>query len=112
MYEEEFQMPHESDLNEFGAPDGDVSMEDWLEGHEHRTLNRGDIVRGKVVQVGDYGLMVDVGAKAEGLVPTTDLDRTDPEKVAALQEGDQILVYCITPEDRSGNMLLSKRCVM
>lgn len=103
MYEEDIQAPHESDPAQFG----DVSMEDWLEDHDHRSLSRGDIVRGEVVHIGDYGLMVDVGAKAEGLVPTTDLERLDPEKVTALAEGDRILVYCITPEDRQGNILLS-----
>ncbi|MBS1253970.1 MAG: 30S ribosomal protein S1 [Anaerolineales bacterium] len=107
MHEEGIQAPHESDADQLPAPPSDVSMEEWLEGHDHHSLNRGDIVRGEVVQIGDYGVMVDVGAKAEGLVPATDLERLDPEKVAALEEGDRILVYCITPEDRQGNIVLS-----
>ncbi len=107
MHEEGIRTPHESDSDQLPALPSDVSMEEWLEGHDHPSLNQGDIVPGEVVQIGDYGVMVDVGAKAEGLVPATDLERLDPEKVAALEEGDRILVYCITPEDRQGNIVLS-----
>lgn len=105
MYLEETQAPHEPRTSEVEILDYDVSMEDWLDGHEHRVLRRGDIVRGKVVYVGEDALLIDVGAKAEGVVPLTDLERSDA--VAALEEGDSVLVYCVTPEDRAGNILLS-----
>lgn len=105
MHLEETRTPHEPRTNEVETLDYDVSMEDWLDGHEHRVLRRGDIVRGKVVYVGEDALLVDVGAKAEGVVPLTDLERSD--SVVTLEEGDNVLVYCVTPEDRSGNILLS-----
>lgn len=104
MQDEGTYIPPESHPTDF---ENDTFMEDWLAGHEHKSLHQGEIVRGEVVQIGDYGLMIDVGAKAEGLVPATDLERLDPDRVAAIQEGDSVLVYCITPEDRSGNILLS-----
>ncbi|MFQ5856722.1 MAG: 30S ribosomal protein S1 [Anaerolineae bacterium] len=100
-------MPHETDADRPETPGDDVSMEEWLDGHEHRSLGRGDIVRGVVVHVGEEGLLVDVGAKSEGIVPASDLDQLDDETVAALQEGEQVLVYCVTPQDRDGNILLS-----
>lgn len=104
---EDTQTPHESRAGE-AETSGDVeSMEDWLSGHEHRPLRQGEIVRGQIVHVDEDGLMVDVGAKSEGLVPTSDLERLDPDTVAALQEGESVLVYCVTPEDRNGNILLS-----
>lgn len=107
MYEKETHTPQEPRPDDLSMPASDVTMEDWLEGHDHRTVQRGDIVRGEVVHIGDYGLMVDVGAKSEGLVPTADLERLDADRVDALEEGDNVLVYCVTPEDRNGNILLS-----
>lgn len=105
MQVEETHMPHDPRTSEVETLDYDVSMEDWLNGHEHRVLRRGDIVRGTVVYVGEDALLVDVGAKSEGVVHRTDLERSD--SVGTLEEGDSVLVYCVTPEDRSGNILLS-----
>ncbi len=105
MYEEETQTPQGSRASEAEIPSFDASMEDWLDGHEHRVLRRGDIVRGEVVYIGEEGLMVDVGAKSEGIVPFSDLERSGVAE--SLQEGDSVLVYCVTPEDRNGNILLS-----
>lgn len=105
MHEEETQMPHGSRVSEVEPLDYDVSMEEWLDGHEHRVLRRGEIVRGQVVYAGDDALLVDVGAKSEGVVPRTDLERSGSADTIA--EGDTVLVYCVTPEDRSGNILLS-----
>lgn len=103
---EETQTLQESRASEQEAPDIE-SMENWLDGHEHRTLQHGDIVRGQVVYIDEDGLMVDVGAKSEGIVPSEDLERMDADTVASIQEGDSVLVCCITPEDRNGNILLS-----
>lgn len=105
MYEEEIHMPQESRLDEIETPNYDASMEDWLDGHEHRTLRRGDIVRGQIVYISDDVLLVDVGAKSEGVVPLSDLERSD--SIDSYQEGDNVLVYCVTPEDRAGNIVLS-----
>ena len=110
--QEEIQTPHEfqtkaEDTSEF--EEFEMSMEDWLgDGeHDHRRLRRGEIVRGYIVHIGDDGLMIDIGAKSEGLVPPNDLRRLGDEAVAELKEGDSVYVYCITPEDRQGNILLS-----
>lgn len=104
---EEIQTPHESRAGGMPPLITEESMENWLDGHEHRTLQRGDVVRGEIVHISEEGLMVDVGAKSEGIVPITDLQRVDAETVAGLREGDSVLVYCVTPEDRNGNILLS-----
>lgn len=101
------QTPHESRAGEIEIRTSGESMEDWLDGHEHRALQRGDVVRGEVVHIDEDGLMVDIGAKSEGIVPTSDLERAGADTVAAIQEGDSVLVYCVTPEDRNGNILLS-----
>jgi small subunit ribosomal protein S1 len=107
MHADDSQMPQERPASEMSVAMSDQLLEDWLAGHDHRPVRRGDIVKGEIVQVSDDGLLVDVGAKSEGVVPASDLERLEQELVAELQEGSEVLVYCVTPEDRDGNILLS-----
>jgi small subunit ribosomal protein S1 len=107
MHADDSQTPPDQPASEMSVPMSDQLLEDWLAGHDHRPVRRGEIVKGEIVHVGDEGLLVDVGAKSEGFVPSNDLDRLDEEMVADLQEGSEVLVYCVTPEDRDGNILLS-----
>lgn len=87
---------------------GEFSMADWLEEHfDHRRLRRGDIVTGRVVHISEESIMIDVGAKSEGVVKGREFELMDAETLAQLREGDEVMVYVITPEDREGNILLS-----
>ena len=107
MQEEGIQSPHEPHAGEMDVSVSDVSMEDWLGEHDHRPIKRAEILRGEIVKISDDGIMVDIGAKSEGIVPPGDLRRLDEDVVESLNEGDSIYVYCLTPEDRQGNILLS-----
>lgn len=74
-----------------------------------RSLRSGDIVRGVVVQVGQDEVLVDVGAKSEGVVPIRELccyDVTSPQDV--VQVGDEIDVMVVKAEDNEGRIILSK----
>ena len=77
------------------------------EGHELLQLERGDVVEGAVVSVDASTLVVDVGAKAEGIVPATEMHSLTPEQRSALQVGAPILVYVLTPEAEEDTLLLS-----
>jgi small subunit ribosomal protein S1 len=83
-------------------------MADWLDEYfDHRRLQRGDIIPGRVVHISEDSIMIDVGAKSEGVVKGRELELMDSEMLAQLREGDEVMVYVITPEDREGNILLS-----
>ena len=70
-------------------------------------MERGQIVPGTVVRAGPSEIIVDVGAKCEGIVPERDLEALPPADRAAIQVGDKVLVYVVTPEDANGNTILS-----
>jgi small subunit ribosomal protein S1 len=70
-------------------------------------LQRGQIVSGTVVRIGDNDIVVDVGAKCEGIVTERDLDHLSLADRDAIHVGDEILVSVINPEDAGGNIVLS-----
>jgi small subunit ribosomal protein S1 len=70
-------------------------------------LKRGQIVSGTVVRIDPNDIVVDIGAKCEGIVTERDLQHLSPEDRDAIQVGDEILVSVINPEDASGNIVLS-----
>lgn len=74
------------------------------------TLEPGQIIRGKVVQVNSDEVMVDVGYKTEGRIPLHELGLKPgqtPSDVVSV--GDEIEVFVVKVEDSEGNVLLSKR---
>lgn len=73
-------------------------------------LETGKIIKGRVVQVGEDEVMVDVGYKSEGRIPLHELGLRSGQKPAdVLKAGDEIDVFVLKAEDAEGNVLLSKR---
>src|SRR5947207_7497832 len=87
-----------------------MTMEDYLHYEEEafKTPNHGDIVDGIVVRVDPDEVLVDIGAKAEGVISSKELGmRGDVD--SELEPGDQIKVYVLQPENEEGNVVLSLR---
>jgi len=81
-----------------------VTMEDLLSkkgSPSIRLLNRGDVVKGEILSLTEREALVDVGSKAEGIIPQREL------KGHSLKVGDHVFVYVLTSEDRRGQILLS-----
>lgn len=72
-------------------------------------LQRGQIIKGTVASKSDTEILVDVGAKSEGLITGRELELLEDAVVQGLQVGGEIYVYVLTPEDREGRTLLSLR---
>ena len=68
-------------------------------------LQYGDIARGKVVQIKDDRVMVDVGWKTEGYIPAGEMK--DAQGNINISVGDEIEVF-IDKRDSEGNLVLSK----
>ncbi|MDY7076999.1 MAG: S1 RNA-binding domain-containing protein [Chloroflexota bacterium] len=84
------------------------SMAEMLEGYlSCNCLERGKIVSGIVVHVASCEIVVDVGAKCEGIVTERDLEKLPPEDRNSMQVGDEVLVYVVNTEDYNGNIILS-----
>ena len=75
-----------------------------------RNFNDGDIVSGLVVKVDHDEVLLDVGYKTEGVIPSRELSikhDVDPDDVVQL--GDTIEALVLTKEDKEGRLILSKK---
>src|SRR5437870_2387222 len=88
-----------------------MTMEDYLHFEEEafKTPNHGDIVDGIVVRVDADEVLVDIGAKAEGVISSKELGLRGEADSVGLEPGDQIKVYVLQPENEEGNVVLSLR---
>lgn len=77
-----------------------------------KSLHRGDIVRGSVVQVRDDEVLVDVGGKSEGVIPLRECSCCDIRSPREMfKVGEEVEVMVIKVHDEEGKILLSKRKV-
>jgi small subunit ribosomal protein S1 len=85
------------------------NMEDLLEAEAlgHPILRRGEIIEGVVVGTDRDGILVDIGAKSEGVIPPQEMQSLRPEGAAAVKSGDKLLVYVIQPETPEGQIIVS-----
>jgi len=75
-----------------------------------KTVKPGDVVKGKVVALGQDNVLVDVGYKSEGVVPLWELSHrhvTSPSEVVDV--GDEINVYILAVDGPEGILRLSKK---
>src|SRR4030081_2931405 len=88
-----------------------MTMEDYLHYDQEafKTPNHGDIVDGIVVRVDPDEVLVDIGAKAEGVISSKELGTRGDVDSVGLEPGDQIKVYVLQPENEEGNVVLSLR---
>ncbi len=77
------------------------------EAYDLETPRRGESRVGVIARVGENDMLVDIGAKSEGVVPGHELDQLAPEARAALEVGEEITVYVVNPLDRDGMITLS-----
>ena len=69
-------------------------------------LKKGDLIKGFIVESKKGTVLVNIGAKSEGVVSGKEL--ATKEKMD-LNVGDEIMVYVVNPEDEFGNIVLSLR---
>lgn len=90
----------------------DDSMEDMeslLSGEnlEYRSLRRGDVVEGIVMEMGREGVLVDINSKSEGIVPLSEMHSLGADPLTKIKRGDELLLYILQPESNEGQVLLS-----
>src|SRR6266567_1510208 len=75
-----------------------------------KDFNEGDIVDGYVVKVDHDEVLLDIGYKSEGVIPSRELSikhDVDPNEVVSL--GDHIEALVMQKEDKDGRLILSKK---
>ncbi len=70
-----------------------------------RNFEEGTITEGRVVALTKDKVVVDIGYKSEGMIPS---DQFSPDDLQRLKVGDRIQVYIEECEDAEGNLVLSK----
>jgi small subunit ribosomal protein S1 len=68
-------------------------------------IQRGDLLDGTIVAVDEYGIIVDVGLKRDGVVPRQDVDMLG--EGFCCDVGQEVTVMVLNPEDRDGNLVVS-----
>ncbi len=74
-----------------------------------KSFKHGDVVEGQVVRIDKDEILVDIGAKSEGVVSNRELFGRHGEGQPELNIGDTVLVYVLQPESPEGHVVLSLR---
>src|SRR5690606_744465 len=88
------------------------SAEDFLAAIDAtiKYFNDGDIVEGTIVKVDRDEVLLDIGYKTEGVIPSRELSikhDVDPNEVVSV--GDEVEALVLTKEDKEGRLILSKK---
>src|SRR5690606_3473698 len=106
----------------YGADDagdeenGEITMEDVLAASDEqlarRPVHRGMITTGQVIMLQQDGIVVDVGAKIEGILPYNQLfefETNQEEAAKYFKPGDEIQVYVVRADIANNTIVLSKK---
>jgi small subunit ribosomal protein S1 len=114
---EEAASPSESaDATTPSAPIGDDSdldaaslMEQFLNdpSHDYKSLKYGDVMDGVIMHLDREEILVDIGSKSEGIVPSREYSSLSSDERQALSVGDTILVFVVQPENQEGHAVVS-----
>jgi len=89
---------------------GDFSVEGDSPDGGFKRLSKGERIEATVIQVDADKVFVDLGTKAEGIVPLSELSEDNLQTAIGLFNiGDKISVIVIRPEGAEGNPIVSKK---
>ncbi|CAB4586356.1 MAG: 30S ribosomal protein S1 [actinobacterium acIB-AMD-7] len=88
------------------------NAEDFLAAIEGtiKNFNDGDLVSGIVVQIDREEVLLDIGYKTEGVIPSRELSiRHDVDPSELVKVGDRVEALVLQKEDKEGRLILSKK---
>lgn len=71
-------------------------------------IYRGQVLKATVALVGEQGVIVDIGYRADGLIPWNEVSFDEVDH-ASIKEGDTFDVTVVKTDDGEGNVLVSKK---
>jgi small subunit ribosomal protein S1 len=75
-----------------------------------RDFKEGDILEGTVVKIDRDEVLLDIGYKSEGVIPTKELSiRHDVDPDQVVKVGDEVEALVLQKEDKEGRLILSKK---
>ncbi|GDY31086.1 30S ribosomal protein S1 [Gandjariella thermophila] len=73
-------------------------------------FNDGDIVEGTIVKVDRDEVLLDIGYKTEGVIPSRELSiKHDVDPAEVVKVGDEVEALVLQKEDKEGRLILSKK---
>ena len=81
-------------------------LEEFLDQHDYTEPKVGDIRKGVIVAITQQGVIVDLGLKRDGIVPSADLSKLEDEEREALQVNDDISVF-VTDTEAPDSLIVS-----
>lgn len=94
------------------SPDRDYTPEELIVAMEAslKDFGDGDIMEGTVVRIDRDEVLVDIGYKSEGVIPSKELSiRHDVDPGEVVKVGDHIEALVLQKEDKEGRLILSKK---
>src|SRR3979490_1343594 len=74
------------------------------------SFDEGDVVNGRVVRIDKDEVLVDIGYKSEGVIPSNELSiRKSVDPAEEVELGEEVDALVLTKEDRDGRLILSKK---
>jgi small subunit ribosomal protein S1 len=74
------------------------------------SFEEGDVVKGKVVRIDKDEVLVDIGYKSEGVIPSHELSiRKSVNPADEVEQGEEVDALVLTKEDSEGRLVLSKK---
>ncbi len=102
----------EASADDSAFDDDDLELEEGMESFEDlyeqslRNIQEGEVIRGRIVQITDDYIMVDIGYKSEGQIPIHEFKDGDGSVQAEI--GEEIDVLLEYHDDEEGTILLSR----
>src|SRR6478609_6305384 len=93
-------------IDDLGSPEAFMAAIDAT----IKYFNDGDIVAGTIVKVDRDEVLLDIGYKTEGVIPSRELSikhDVDPNEVVSV--GDEVEALVLQKEDKEGRLILSKK---
>lgn len=92
-------------------PEEEFSNDEFLnlleESFDYKPPHRGEIRKAIILQIERNEIIVDMGAKQDGIVTNKDLEHLDPEFRESLQVNQEVPVFVLQPRDSDGNLIVS-----
>ena len=85
-----------------------ITMEELLKNYDVKRIYEGDILKGKVIEVTDKEVTVNIGYAFDGVIPKEELTYEDLNPLDVVKKDDEIEVYVLSPNDGEGYVLLSR----
>jgi len=82
-------------------------FESLLETFEGKRPRRGQFLKGRILQIEEDAILMDVGAKRDAVIPRWEIEKIDSEQLENLKPGDQLPVYVLKTPIGDEHLLVS-----